>query len=654
VRLILLRVRLPAGLTEVCWLVLLLAVVVACAFHPLYAVDFFWHLKLGEVIADTGSIPRTNLFSSAAPERAYVQFNWLWELAAARVVRAFGLHGVRVVQALLMAASFAGLYALARKLTAQRELAWLVSALGLVWFEDRFQERPAALVLPFVIALAGWLLRGYRERSALALAAGCAVIGVLWSNLHGGESLLLPLSFAALLAGDCIRRQWLQGRRALLALAVSSAALLASPTFLDGMRSWLSTIGAQVDAGNEEWQPAYSMLAQGWRPSYVLIALGPSSVALVWGFELWRRYRREGKAALDWGEILLCTGYLVLAHQAVRNVFLSLVPLLFILQRTPADASRTRRALSAVGALALLAISAEDALLHSYGSAERVAQVMRYDLAPDTFPELASDFAREAELEGGLVNDGRWGGYLIWRLWPRISVFADSRHHFTPEMWQIFRQTHDALQRPLGLELAFARYGTELVMFRGPTFPLGTPAHYRLLYKAGDQELFQDLRGPHAEQNLERTRRWLARQGVPVPQDPSAPELPELARKLGAQRYLTSAYPRLQAADARRELTDASAAVRGNAHQTLAGLSYRAGEHAAAAQEFDRALADQPHDPVVRYQAAQNLFAARDYARARAMLQTVVHSPLGARQLRRAQAMLALTLGDSNPELMSR
>jgi hypothetical protein len=298
----------------------------------------------------------------------------------------------------------------------------------------------------------------------------------------------------------------------------------------------------------------------------------------------------------------------------------------------------------------LLAISAEDALLHSYGSSARLAQVIRHDLAPDTFPELASDFAREAGLEGGMINDGRWGGYLIWRLWPRIGVFADSRHHFTPDMWQIFRQTHDALQRPAGLSNAFGRYGTELVLFRGPTFPLGVPPHYRLLYKAGDQELFQDLRGRHARDNLERTRRWLARQGLTVPEDASAPEIPELARRLGAQRYLASAYLQLEAAGARRELMDPSAAVRGKAHQTLAGLAYRAGEHAAAALEFESALAERPNDPVLRYQAAQNLFAVGDYARARVMLQAVVHAPLSARQLRRAEAMLALSRDRSRSE----
>src|ERR1041385_5046732 len=42
--------------------------------------DFWWHLKLGELIANTHSIPRTDLFSFTASGQTYVVQNWLAEL----------------------------------------------------------------------------------------------------------------------------------------------------------------------------------------------------------------------------------------------------------------------------------------------------------------------------------------------------------------------------------------------------------------------------------------------------------------------------------------------------------------------------------------------------------------------------------------------
>jgi hypothetical protein len=614
-------------------LALLLLVVGLCAFHPLYAIDFFWHLELGEQIARTGSIPRTDLFSAVAPDRPYVQFNWLWELAAAELVRGFGFRGVRWMQAFAMASSIAALFALARAHTKRAELAFFAAALGFVWFEDRFQERPASLVLAFTVALFALVLR--REPGRVWQLGLLGLLGAIWSNLHGGESLLLPLTWLALVAGECIdrfafQRQGTRERWMLLGFCIALGSLLVSPTFVPGVLSWAGTIGEQVQTGNEEWQPAYTMLAQGLRPAFVIIGLGPTIVAGVWLFEHWLRYRREGTRALDGSELCLCAGYLALAHQAVRNVVLCIVPLLFLLGR--AGTSRVQRTAFAVAAAGLVAIAAEDSLVYSYASGPGLADVLQFDLAPEAFPEAVAEFANEAGLRGGVINDGRWGGYLIWRLWPRCHVFADSRHHFTPQMWPVFHATHDALRRAAGLEQAFEQYGTELAIFRGPTFPLGAPDHFRLLFKFGDQEIYQDARGRHAQPNLERTRQWFAKRGVP--------DSVEASRKFGAKAYLASRYPMLVASKARRELESGDAVVRGSAHYTLGTLFYRAGEYDEAAKELAIASRERPSDSAIAYLAAQTTFARGDYAAAAPQLSALLQrAALSARQRRRLEAM---------------
>ena len=47
---------------------------------PLPVLDFWWHLKMGEIIATTGSIPRVDLFSFTAAGKPFVVQNWLAEL----------------------------------------------------------------------------------------------------------------------------------------------------------------------------------------------------------------------------------------------------------------------------------------------------------------------------------------------------------------------------------------------------------------------------------------------------------------------------------------------------------------------------------------------------------------------------------------------
>ena len=182
---------------ELVLLALGLALVALLAAHPLSSPDTFWHLELGEIIARTHAIPQLDMFSAVYPERPWVQFAWLWELAAHGVESAAGLTGLRVAQALLMALTFGVLYAVVRA-AAPRErtageraaLAAFVAACALLLFVDRFSARPDAPNLLLATLAAPLLLGGYRRagvREALMLFA----LALLWANVHAGTSLLL-------------------------------------------------------------------------------------------------------------------------------------------------------------------------------------------------------------------------------------------------------------------------------------------------------------------------------------------------------------------------------------------------------------------------------------------------------------------------------
>ena len=45
----------------------LLCLVAFIAAHPIFSVDFHWHLKLGDVIRQRAAIPETDLFSAVHP-----------------------------------------------------------------------------------------------------------------------------------------------------------------------------------------------------------------------------------------------------------------------------------------------------------------------------------------------------------------------------------------------------------------------------------------------------------------------------------------------------------------------------------------------------------------------------------------------------------
>lgn len=585
---------------------------------PINAVDFFWHLKLGALIAETHRIPTTDTFSSVHPDHAYVQLQWLWELGAHLVHDALGLRGIRGAQVALLIASFAALTHVARR-TAGSAAALLVGALGLLLFEDRVQARPSSLVLGFVALSLPWLVAEVPDRSRRTLAVIAAVASI-WSNLHGGEAILLPLCLLARTVGFAYA--WRRGtasraimRASALQLFAATLGCLLSPTLLPGMRSWSEAIGPQLATGNQEWLPSYTMLRYGLSISHATIALAPSAVALVYV-----AYVARVPAARVPAQMLVAAGTTALAHHAVRNAFLCIVPLLFVLHHArPRLVSRAPRVMLATLGYALLVACVRDHVMDGYGGIAEARQALAVDLAPNVFPEELGDFLREAEIAGPLVNDGRWGGYLIATQWPRCTVFADSRQDFTDAMWQVMLASQSPDRRPGAMAYAFARWGLELSVFRGPTFPLVRPdPAWQLLFKAGDQELYQHRQGAHAAENLARARAWLTRVRGSAPTDEA--DFTRAIISEGAARWLAAPYRAwtLARAEELRGMDEPVARAQG---LRIAGtLSYDAGDYALARTLLEEAVAVTPEDHASRYRIALASYALGDEAAARAQL----------------------------------
>jgi hypothetical protein len=591
------------------------------AASPIFCTDFHWHLAIGRAIAERGEIPRVDLFSAVDPERAYVQFNWLWDLFAFLVHDAGGPPAIRALQAAWMVASFAALFVVVRRAVERTSGALFVCALALVLFEDRFRARPDALTLGFVACMLPLFARRDLGRGTLAATAA---LGVLWSNVHGGASILLPLSTGALAVGTMLDARFgapdltlpTPARRWAL-FAASALGVALSPTTLAGVGHWLGAIGPQIATGNEEWQPTWTMLRNGFAPSFVVIALAPSVVAVVYAVTEVRRVRRDGRGAVRFGEWLIAAGCLVLAHQAVRNAVLCVVPVVLLLARRRIDASSPPHAADAsrgrayaLAAALLVVASAHALVIEGYGGVKSAIDLAGYDLAPDTYPEQAAAFLVEAGLEGGILNQGSWGGYLIWNAWPACHVFVDTRHHLTAEMWPVFLRSHDPLRRPEAMETAFLRWGVELAVFRGPTFPLViAPSGWQLLYKAGEQEIYQRLGAVHADANLARAREALRRRGLDPGSATDGARLADAAARAGAAEWLAEPYQRRRAGRAHKALASTFPTEQARGHRIRGDLLFRAGNYRRAAADFERAAALVPSDVASRVRAALAHFA---------------------------------------------
>ena len=252
------------------------------AIGPIRNYDFFWHLATGRWIVEHGALPQADPFAVASDKHAWINGEWLFEVAAYGLHEAAGLAGLSLVRALLAAGIFTLIFFLTK-----RDL--LTTSVAFAGAMQTFDLRPSSLAMLFVVL-------AISARSWIAHA----IIAAFWINVH--PSALLAPGIAAL-----------STRRAAPAVA-SALALLVNPYGWRAIAAPLELMsfvrsGAFVNA---EWLP--SRVTQ-FPLLYLLVAGG--AVAFI--------VRRE-----EWWRALLFAGFAYLAIRHVRNqpLFFAAFPLL--------------------------------------------------------------------------------------------------------------------------------------------------------------------------------------------------------------------------------------------------------------------------------------------------------------------------------------
>src|SRR5574337_510365 len=68
--------------------------------------DIGWHIRNGQQILQSYSIPRTDTFSSSMSGRPWFAWEWLYDVLIAAIHHVFGLNGVVFYTAAIIAATF--------------------------------------------------------------------------------------------------------------------------------------------------------------------------------------------------------------------------------------------------------------------------------------------------------------------------------------------------------------------------------------------------------------------------------------------------------------------------------------------------------------------------------------------------------------------
>lgn len=398
--------------------------------------DFWWHLETGELIAQSGRIPREDVYSFTARGHEYIDHEWLFQLSQHFIFQAFGPAGIAIAKSLVIAATLmvVGFYALRRGTGAPAAVGLL--CLAVAGGITRLIERPEIFSVLFA-AVTYVLLDAYVRRGDWRLLAAIPLLAALWANIHA--AVIVGIVIQGMFAAAML----LEDRRRFVPIAATTlASALASLVNPFGYRVLtvpfeLTRIIESGVLNNEEWRRPTFMKAP-----FFFFAAALAGVLLVHA----ARSRR-------WRSILVGAflGYISLRYIRNINLFCTFVPLL-VAPEIAAWSRGAKRVLMAAGVASLLFV------LTMYYPFYRGFGVAPY------FPVQIAEVIEGRNLRGNMMNSYGFGGYLIWALYPERLVFVDGRNEvYLPLLERLARSHGDsrawnALLRDYGIEYAALEY----------------------------------------------------------------------------------------------------------------------------------------------------------------------------------------------------
>jgi hypothetical protein len=467
-----------------------------------------WHIRTGKIILATHAVPRVDPFSatvsSAMPGQAWFAWEWLYDLLVGWLECAAGLNGVVLFTALVIATVFAWTFRLLLRRGTNILVALVLVLLAASAAMIHFLARPHVVSWLFTVAWF-WILDSSEisccasdsespTSSASKLQRGLMLwllppLMLVWVNLHGG----FLVGFVLLAIYWCSAAwQWLRptGDRFDDILRKIRAGRRVRALTLIGIVSGLATLvnpyGVQLhvhiyryltnrflmDHINEFQSPNFHYVAQKCFAGLLLLTL----VALA------TKSHEAGHARVSQALVVLFVVYSGL--YASRNIPVSSLLLILVIgpwlseamerfwnRRLGERGSASPRFLQRMGAIEFslrghlwpIAFVALACWIAAHGGKLGAKPLMDAHFDTTRFPVAAVNYLEAHNLEahdllGPLVSPDDWGGYLIYRLYPRVRMVIDDRHDFYGEEflksylkmvhvepgWEDFLQQHQA------------------------------------------------------------------------------------------------------------------------------------------------------------------------------------------------------------------
>lgn len=410
--------------------------------------DTGWHVRTGELILQMRSVPRNDPFSHTMFGERWFAWEWLTETLMAALHGWRGLAGVVGGAIFVLLISYSALFGLMVRRGSDPLIACVITVFGAMAGIVGWLARPHLISIALMIV---WyaMVESFRRRRSRWIYAVPLLI-VLWANMHGAFVVTLVV-LGVYAVGEFLelaaRGQWR-----------SNEAQKVLKTYL--VIELLSALAVAVTPYGFElyghlWRyltdtPLLSTIQEFQSPDFHSMNGKLIEILLLLGVIAAVNALRQGRF-VETG-LLLFWGHMTL--QSERHVTLAVVILSPIVAeqistliaefigraaqgrethskvlRAARDWYRSVMAINRqlTGASCYIVALGFVIAATSTGLADKLLSP-RFD--DKRFPVAAADFVLQTNLPGNMFSHDQFGGYLIYRLYPKVKVFVDGRSDF--------------------------------------------------------------------------------------------------------------------------------------------------------------------------------------------------------------------------------
>lgn len=407
------------------------AAVFLSAFFKIADLDFWWHLKTGQILWQQKAFQYKEIYSFTAYGREYIDHEWLFQVIAYFFFSIGGPAGIILMKCGVLMLTYLLITGSLLQKGWSPGATFAVILLSVCGARVRFIERPevfSVLYLVLIYLALDHFLLGEKRKVIFVVPA----LIVLWVNTHAAVILGLLLQFT-FLAGLLAERSFQKlGLPAHYRTTTANLFVLAGALTVSLLATGINPYGFRVlkvpfeltsiiDSGllhNQEWQrPGLA------NAPFFYLCLGFAFLTMLVNI------RRFHSVNLVFGLFLA-----FISLRYIRNVGLFCMFMPLLVSPFPDSFSQRRTAAwSAVLVLSLLLAATIRSSPYEWGIGEA-----------SYFPKQVVAFTKSQDLEGNMINSYGFGGYLVWNLYPERRVFIDGRNEvFLPLLKELISMRND-------------------------------------------------------------------------------------------------------------------------------------------------------------------------------------------------------------------